>query len=342
MELHHRLVRQTINIAISKAMEDMKSNMGRSIRQLIDLGSLFSKSENQKWFFNTAKKAISNPKNPYNSLVARMISDVNNETIKKVGLNLGYNSLTYGANKLRKSQESMKCTIPWLLLFDIAESCSVFFHQIKDLIREGLEMGIYSYVFCLHEADDLIPLCEIAKQFDECLFIFKALPECITDQNAQSLGEVHNAAVSIHVEDCNINGGCYINAFRILKQNRCFYGFHLNYKEDNIEIVATPEYIRSAIELGNLFGIYQADAGVPEERRDAVYTFVCNERGEAGQPLIALEWSHDIRDISERILSGGGCMAVHLAGKAKPLYCMFAEFRSRMFFMANTNKDLMV
>jgi len=60
-ELQHRLIMQTINIAVSKAMEDMKTNTKRSIRNLIDLGLLFSRSENQKWFFSTAKKVISNP-----------------------------------------------------------------------------------------------------------------------------------------------------------------------------------------------------------------------------------------------------------------------------------------
>lgn len=111
LELQHRLIRRTINIAVSKAMEDMKSNTNRSIRNLIDLGLFFSTCENQKWFFNAAKNVIANPKNPYNSLVKRMISDVNNDTIKKVGLNLGYSSLVYGANKLKKSR------IIWGFLF---------------------------------------------------------------------------------------------------------------------------------------------------------------------------------------------------------------------------------
>ena len=77
-------MRQTINIAVSKAMEDMKGNMGRSIRNLLDLGLLFSKSETQKWFFTAARKVAANPKSPYNALVKRILSDIDNDTIKKV------------------------------------------------------------------------------------------------------------------------------------------------------------------------------------------------------------------------------------------------------------------
>ena len=61
LELQHRLIRQSINIAVSKAMEDMMGNTRRSIRNLLDLGLLFSTSENQKWFFNAAKKVIAYP-----------------------------------------------------------------------------------------------------------------------------------------------------------------------------------------------------------------------------------------------------------------------------------------
>ena len=41
----------TTTDAVSKAMDDMRSDAKRSIRNLVDLGLLFSKSENQKQFF---------------------------------------------------------------------------------------------------------------------------------------------------------------------------------------------------------------------------------------------------------------------------------------------------
>jgi len=318
LELHHRLVRQTINIAVSKAMEDMKSNTKRSLRNLIDLGLLFSQSENQKWFFNAAKKIISNPRNPYNILASRIIAEVDNDTVKKVGLNLGYSSLTYGANKLRNRQESMHCPITWLLLFDISEASPEFFHLIGNLIHEGQELGIYSYVFCPHEANDIRAICEIAKQFEECLFIFKVPSDLISEQTAESLGKIHNAMISVQVDGADFGRESDRNAFRLLKQNRCLYGFHVSYNEDNMGNVTAPEYIRSAISLGNMFGVYIAENGVSDACRDTVYAFACRERGENGQPLIAMEWFRDMQYISEKILSGDGYMAVNLV---KKVYC---------------------
>ncbi len=315
MDLHHRLMRQTIHIAVSKAMEDMRTDTKRGIRNLVDLGLLFSRSENQKWFFNTAKKVISNSHNPYNKLAARMVSDVDNETIKTVGINLGYTSLTYGANKLKRQQASINCPVPWLLIFDISEPCPDFFNQMEDFIHQGRELGIYSYIFRTMERKDIAALCKIAERFGECVFVLDTAPTSITEQSTASMNGVHNIVVSVRAEDSDINSENCINAFRILKQSRCFFGFQVSYNEDNINEITAPGYIQSAILRGNQFGFYIADANVPDKFKDYLYNFVCSERGEEGQPLITLDLFHDICHISEEILSNGGYMVINSAEK---------------------------
>lgn len=320
MELQHRLMRQTINIAVSKALEDMQTNTRRSIRNLIDLGLLFSRSENQKWFYGTAKKVISNSRNPYNKLAARMIAGVDNQTIKTVGINLGYSSLTYGARKLQKWQAASGCPIPWLVIFDISESTSDYFRQIENYICEGRELGVYSYIFCLREAKDISTLCEIAKRFNECFFVFQTSSDLITNQTTLPLGEIHNAVVSVEAPDADINHESCINAFRTLRQNRCLFGFQLIYNESNLGKVTTPGYIRCSIQLGNLFGVYVAENGVSDACRKAAYTFACKERGETGRPLIALEWSRDLQNINEKILSDGGYLVIKPVQRARHEY----------------------
>lgn len=320
LELQHRLMRQTINIAISKALEDMQTNARRSIRNLIDLGLLFSRSENQKWFYGTAKKVIANSRNPYNKLAARMIADVDNQTIKTVGINFGYSSLAYGAQKLQKRQAASGCPLPWLLIFDISAATTDYFRQIEKYICEGRELGVYSYVFCLREAKDIFRLCEIAKRFSECFFVFQTLSDLITNQSAQILGEIHNAVVSVEAPDADINHESCTQAFRMLRQNRCLFGFQLIYNEINLGKVTTPGYIRRSIQLGNLFGVYVAEHGVSDACRKAAYTFACTERGETGRPLIALEWSRDLQNINEKILSDGGYLVIKPVQRTRPEY----------------------
>jgi len=51
---------------------------------------------------------------------------MNTDAVKRIGVNLGYSSLTYGADKLRKSKGELGEALPWLLIFDISESISTF------------------------------------------------------------------------------------------------------------------------------------------------------------------------------------------------------------------------
>lgn len=312
MDLQHRLVRQAINIAVSKAMDDMKSDAKRSIRNLIDLGLLFSKSENQKQFFGIAQEVISNPKNAYHSLTARVIADVNNDTIKKVGLNLGYSSLIYGANKLRKRQELFDDLLPWLLIFDISDFSAESSNQMRRFIAEGRELGIYSYIVCPHKIKDIITICEIAKCFDECLFVLAASSELISEHSAEVIGDTHNMMVSVKVSGSNLYSKNNEKAFLLLKQNRCLFGFHTGYNDANMEQVTTLDYIRTAIRHGNIFGIYLPEDGVSDRCKEKVYQFACDVRGTNGQPLIAFEWLRDMRYISEKILTGDGYLKVNL------------------------------
>ncbi|SHH99418.1 hypothetical protein SAMN02745823_01835 [Sporobacter termitidis DSM 10068] len=312
LEMEHRLVRQTINIAVSKAMEDMKSNTRRSIRNLIDLGLLFSNGENQEWFFNTAKKIAANPGNPYNALVARMVSNVNNDAIKKVGLNLGYSSLIYGAGKLRKKRDSFGLPLPWLLIFDISDPGPDYFHQMGQLIKEGRELGIYTYIACPQNKGDIPAVCDIAKSFEECLFILKVSAALISEKTAEALGKIHNAVVSVQSDGPDFDRGDIGEAHRLLRKNRCLYGYHVRYNEDTAKLVTAPEYIGAAIGTGSLFGVYIAEEGVPEACRDAVYDFACHTRGERGRPLLTFEWQRDIQNINQKIFSDGGSLPANL------------------------------
>ena len=300
LELQHRLIRRAINIAVSKAVEDMKSSTNRSIRNLIDLGLLFSTSENQKWFFDTARKVIANSKNPYNSLVKRMISDVDSDTIKKIALNLGFSSLMYEVNKLKNKQDYFFGGLPWLLTFNIYESITNFFDQMVHFIMEGREMGVHSYISCLHEKRDIPIICEIAKRFDECLFILKVSPSLISEQTAESLGKIHNTMISVQIMGTDFSCGSNESTFQLLRQNRCLYGFHVEYNEKTMKQLTTPEYIQSAIDHGNLFCIYISEHGVSDTCRESVHTFTRKIRGRRGQPLITLEWFQDAQIISEK------------------------------------------
>jgi hypothetical protein len=57
LELQHRLIRRTINIAVSKALEDMKSNTKPQHRNLMIGPVIFQQVENQECFLMPPKRS---------------------------------------------------------------------------------------------------------------------------------------------------------------------------------------------------------------------------------------------------------------------------------------------
>lgn len=307
MELCHRLVRQTIDRAITKAMEDMAGNTGRGIRKLIDLGLMFSKSENQKWFFNTAREVVSNPKNTYYRLISGILSSVRGETLRTVGLNLGYSSLIYGARKLQKQQRPEDGPLPWLLVLDCSDFSPAVSVWAEALIREGREAGIYSYVFRLNEPEAAASLCAAAVKFRDCFFAFEVPPVLASERTAPLFGALPNAVVSVAFPAEGFADESCVQAFRHLKRNRCLYGFQFGYGEDGVSRENGSRLVLKAVECGCVFGVFFALTGVSASCRKAVYDFVTAERGGAGFPLVAFEWGFDLAEISRRIHVPAGC-----------------------------------
>lgn len=314
MDMHHRLACQAIDIALNKAIKDIYSDSKRGIRNLVDLGLLFTRNDNQKWFFHMAKKVIASPLNPYNKLITEVINDVDHETVKTLGINLGYSSLIYGSGKLKKIQQEMEIPLPWMIIFDDSKKCSGFMKFIEEVICQGREMGIYCYVFRSFGEDEFIPIFHLAKAFEDCVFILLTDPLKILNQKEEVFDGVHNMIITVSVNGPDLNSDSYADAFRFLGYKKCFYGFRVEYDDKSAGRLASVEYIDEAIAHGNRFGIYVAK-NASDECKKEVYNFVCSERGERGQSLVAFEWAYDIRCISEKISSHKGYLEIDSTDK---------------------------
>lgn len=335
MELQHQLIRQAIDMAVTKAMGDIQNNAGRGLRYLVDLGLLFSSSDMQKAFFVEAQRTLANPKNPYPTLATRLVEDVEHDTLKRVGLNLGYNSLVYGAARLQKLYEMQRAAIPWLLVFDVAEPGMNRLHQLEHCVAEGVELGIYSYILDLHEVEHLLSACEVARRFDDCLFVIKTTSDLIQERTAHAIGRTTNAMASVQITGADLEGEAEAGASRLLREAHCIFGFHACYNEANAARLVKPELLQTAICMGFHYGVFIAEPGVSDACREAVYAFVRRERGACGKPLVPMEWELDMQFISERILSGRKNIPFFLPGN------VYDEYRRARDSLTNALLDLL-
>lgn len=329
MELQHELAKQTVHIAVSKALNDIQTDTSRTIRNLIDLGLLFSRGETQKWFFRTARQIITTPGNSYKSLISRMVSDIDHETIKTFGTNLGYSVLTYGANKLKREQNLTGLKLPWFLIFDMSPDTGFgnSLSKIPEWINQGQELGIYGYGFSSFSETLLLELCEMLKQFRDCAFLLETPPSLITARNAACFREIHNTVIVVDTGDLELNGTECAAAFYNLKQNRCFYGCSSRCSDSTFDLFTSEQIITEAITLGNTFYILRPASPISFINRERLYRFICHERSCLGKPLVCFDWDRDTAFISEKLLAEGGCLPLSFASPFIQSFCRKNPFK---------------
>lgn len=317
MELQHLLKRRTVEIAVNKALNEMKNNAERNTRNLLDLGLLFAREPNQKWFFEKARNIMDHPQNSYHTLIKRMIDNIDVDIIKTVGINWGYNSFVYGTKLLRRSEKALGYKIPWLLVFDIAGQNNIFFHKMDKYMNEGQGLGIYTYLFKIYSSATLYEVINMAVKYNECVIIVSLSPELITPESAFLIKGGKNIVVSVKTEETDANRENRAKAFAILRGNNCLFGFHTGYNEETAKCISSISFIRSMINGYCTFGVYISDPSTDKAYRDDLYSLIRSARSGQGQALLLVDWYDDMQLIENWISAGGNYMVVSSNGETR-------------------------
>ena len=96
------ITRGLIDFAVSQCLKNIKEDPYRSIRRLADLGRQFAKGRFQEELFSLFQRLLLNEDGPYYEMLKQLVSSVDTDSLKTLGINIGYNSWTCGASRLRQ------------------------------------------------------------------------------------------------------------------------------------------------------------------------------------------------------------------------------------------------
>lgn len=99
----NRMTRSLIEQLVRGKLKDLKESPERTTRNLVDMALLFSNGRFQKQFFEIAQEMLHNESSPYYQLIYQMVSNIDTERLLTFGMNVGYNSFTYGAKIIRNT-----------------------------------------------------------------------------------------------------------------------------------------------------------------------------------------------------------------------------------------------
>lgn len=289
-----------IETVTRKTIRDMKESPERSIRNLIDMGLLFSEGRFQKHLLQTVQTMLMNESSAYYGLIKDTVRNVEEERLLNFCMNLGYNSCTLGAATIRENEEEKGYNIPWNIMFECEkEQFRSYRNRYYKLISEGENLGVFSYMIKVENGafSDLLPL--IAEYPDSDFFLF-CEGGSITDLLVTKLTAYTNIMILVkYNEICE-------KSCKLLRENGLLYGIYYSYSDDDIKDIESDFYWIKAEEMKAVATVLIADPKCSKETFDIVSGYVTRERLLQQYQTIEWELYHDNCFIDE-VISDDAC-----------------------------------
>ncbi|MFO7841852.1 MAG: radical SAM protein [Fidelibacterota bacterium] len=314
-----------------------------------------STSEKQLQAFREAAK---DPGSPHHKFIMRFFNELEPRIVEKIIRNFLLNANWVGYQKTKKLRDKYKINIPWALLIDPTSACNLkcigcwaadykksdnlSYDTLDRIITEAKEMGVYMFLFSggepLMRKTDLLKL---AIKHSDAVFAPFTNATLIDEEFAAGLNKAGNFIPIISIEgnkeetDARRGDGTYdacIAAMRRLRNNKVPFGFSTCYHRNNMDTVASDEYIDKMVREGALFGWYftyiplgkHADTGLlatPEQRE---YMFHRIREIRRNKPIFVLDFWNDGEYVNGCIAGGRQYLHINAHGDVEP--CAFIHY----------------
>ncbi|MCC8162196.1 MAG: hypothetical protein LIO86_03255 [Lachnospiraceae bacterium] len=159
-----------IETIVRRTLKDLKDSPERSVRNLVDMALNSSEGRFQRSFFTVAETMLKNEKSAYYDVIKDVVANVETERILQFGMNLGYNSCTEGAEKIRKKEAACGFNIPWTISLNIdMEKVTENPESYDTVLSQGKKLGVYTWM--LHAHGLLQEVLPLMRRHTDCAFV---------------------------------------------------------------------------------------------------------------------------------------------------------------------------
>jgi len=217
--MKNSLKRTMIETTVRNTIKNIKEDPDRSMRNLIDLALNFSDGRFQQHFLESAQRMLENESSCYYKLVPDLVAHIDTNRLVTFGMNVGYNSCTLGARKIRKIESKEQFNIPWSVYLKIngtryPKNASAY----HSLIEQGTELGIYTWI--IHVPDNPANVLELIEAFPDCAFVLLCSPDIITPAMLEEAATLYN--VMFAIEYCDLAA----SACALLRSGKFLYSVY--------------------------------------------------------------------------------------------------------------------
>lgn len=299
--MENSMSRLLIETTVRHTLKGLKEDPKRSVRNLVDMALHFSEGRFQSHFFQTAHTMLEHEESAYYALIEDAVSHIETEHLVTFGMNLGYNSCTWGAQRIRTNEQRLGSNIPWTVLFQMEDAqLSTHLPQYDRAIQEGEELGIYSWGL-LSQSDpmQLFPLME--GHPDSAFFLF-CRPEEITPSVVDEMVSLKHLMPVVQWDD-GTDAAC-----ALLRDAQLPYSVYYPYTQQDLPFILNGELFCETQQLHPLFTILAARPGCPSHIQTLVHQAAVEARNGQTYETVPWELYSDIRTLDEVISDDACCV----------------------------------
>ncbi|NMA06760.1 MAG: hypothetical protein GX928_03470, partial [Ruminococcaceae bacterium] len=255
-----------VETTVKKALKSIKHNPERTARNLIDMALQLSDGRFQIDFFTAVQKILQDEDSAYYKLIRDVIAHVDTDKLYTFGINVGYNSCTLGAQRIRENEKVLGCNIPWTISVQAGtEQFENNQQKYDDLISEGESLGVYTWKLFVPDRPEIIyPLIEKHPDCAFCVFCG------INEINSEFLEAttLNNLMIIVRYDE-NADNIC-----AELRANKLLYSVWYQYGHKDTEIIINGDLFNNARQLSPVFTVLIPHKECPEEVRRVIHLTV--------------------------------------------------------------------
>lgn len=303
MDKRNRLTYMMVEAAVDKGIKDIQENAYRGVRNLVDLGEHFATGRFQKDFYDIAQQMLKNKNSVYYEILDNLIKNVDHKIIKHFGINLGYNSWTYGAKKIREYEKEYRYNVPWTIVFDFRNETENMLTaaEVSDILNTCESIGIYSGMFFTGKDEKLVDdLVKVLSSHKDGAFFLLVEPELVTDELASEVNQASNIVLSMEFKTSGENTECKNAADRLLRR-KCLYGVYSMYDSGDIEYLMSDSYTSQISNLHCTFAFLVRKANDEALGDEKLSGFTTKYSDPDGYPFLLFDFYKDIARVDMKI-----------------------------------------
>lgn len=287
-------VRAMVRFALDRALQNMKSPQ-RGLRNLVDLGAMFAKSESSRAFLQAAQEILKDKKSPYYDLLQRLLEAVDVRTLSNLCVNLGYNALTRGAREIRAHAQALDTSLPLAMQVE-AEPSRKGEGRAATVCGNAQRLGVH--LFLLDGTEGLPDyLWGITRDMPEAAFIVLIGPDDLATVPLDSLVQQGNCLFVADAQQAGFAAQC-----DRLRRARLPYAALCTYTEATYAHMLTDAQVQPCVDAGCIGALYVPTADCPAGVYWAMQTRTAQYRQSPSLPMLVTDFVGDMHTVCQWVI----------------------------------------